>query len=103
MDKLRTQSIAAAVTAASTVVVEAANARHAIILCAPVAGRYSVQFGGPAVLDAGITMIAGASPLKLTRDEIGDDILAGMQVIGSGVFTVGIMVVNGNCCRREYE
>lgn len=101
--KLRTQSVAVAVGAASAVGIEAANARHAIIFCPPTAGRYSVAFGGPAVLDAGLTIIAGMTPVYIDRDMIGDDILAGAQFIGSGALTAPVLIVNGTCCRREYE
>ena len=103
MDKLRTQPVGVAVGVASAVGIEAAVGRFAVIFFPPVAGRYSVNFGGQAVLDSGITMIAGMSPYSVTRDDIGDDILAGASFIASAPLTAPVLVVNGLCCRREYE
>lgn len=103
MDKLRTQPVAVTVGAASAVGIAASNARHSITFFPPTAGRYSVAFGGAAVLDSGITIIAGMSPYTVTRDEIGDDILSPVAFIGSGALTAPVNVVNSTCCRRQFE
>lgn len=55
------------------------------------------------MLDAGITIFTGTIPVTVTRDEIGDDILAGCSFIGDAPLTASVFVVNGTCCRRQFE
>lgn len=61
--------MAAAISAAGSSLLLGPNGRRkAVIISAPVTNRITLSFGGPAVLDKGINLYPGSSPLVLGGD-----------------------------------
>lgn len=88
-EEVQSKSHAITMGAASAVVLPNNPKRIRLILCPPVAGRYSVGFGEDAVLDRGITIFAGDHILELSKDYHGRDIERTIHVIGSVATTAG--------------
>lgn len=59
---------------ASSVLLANDPRREALILSQPAAGRVSFAFGEDALLDGGITLHAGGSPIQLTYAMLGEAI-----------------------------
>jgi hypothetical protein len=70
--------------AASEEVASASLSRIAIILCAPLTGTLTYSIKTAAVAGAGIIMVAGNSPIRLTIKDHGSLVRARWMAIGSG-------------------
>ena len=69
------------VTTASIKVVSASTARIAIVLCAPLAGTITYSTRPVAVAGAGIILVAGAGPVRLTVKDHGSMVRATWMAI----------------------
>lgn len=66
------------------------NPRRVRLVCyPPVAGRYSIAFGEPAVLDSGPTVFSGGHPVEFDIDDDGEAIRHDVHVIASAGSTAG--------------
>jgi len=68
--------------------------RYGIIISAPQSSRITLDFGGNAVLDSGITLYPSTLPLQLVYHHFGDSIHEDIFAIGAvGSQTIGWMEV----------
>lgn len=70
-----------AVGTTSTPLLGPSEHRRAIILSAPQLNRYSVSFGGTAVLAQGVTMYPGQAPLLIDYAQWGESVKMPMNAI----------------------
>lgn len=67
--------------------------REALILSQPDTGRVSFAFGEAAVLDGGVTLHAGGSPITLTYAQLGEAIRDTIHGIADASHVVGMVEV----------
>jgi hypothetical protein len=68
--------------------------RWGVIISSPQSSRITLDFGGPAVLDAGVTLYPSNLPLILGYEHIGEAIMTDVFAIGvAGTQTIGWMEV----------
>lgn len=78
---------------ASSVLIANDPRREALIFSQPSAGRVSFAFGEDAVLDGGITIHSGGSPITLTYQHIGEAIRDAIHGIADMSRDVGVVEV----------
>lgn len=77
--------------ATSSVILDQNMRRVAIILSAPAANAYEINFMGAAVLGGGIRIPSGTAAIKLTADEFGPIIRGPVSAIAdTAPVTVGV-------------
>jgi hypothetical protein len=81
--KTNIQSFAVSVGTSDSPLLGPSESRVAIILSGPLTNRFSISFGGSAVLDQGTTLYPTGAPIILSENDLGDGIRGAIRAISA--------------------